>query len=221
MARQQRTNYRRQRLTPSAPRQYSDLAWTITDVVDNAVTIEVSGDFTGAVYESFPAFALVGTINALDDVTFYHDGNPSHVGTMIASFLDDLPASFVLQLATRSTKLRNTFGGGLSAGKETWIGPPDPPQNMEYGGHSNTSSLLSLDLVTTSANVGYFNAGDVIQNQTTSEWGNPVSWNGISLGVEFSLSNLTSGDIIHVYGPDARIFNSDGGHIAEMTFGIE
>jgi hypothetical protein len=45
MSRQQRTNYKRQRPTPSTPRQFSDFVWTITRTpTETSQTVLITGD---------------------------------------------------------------------------------------------------------------------------------------------------------------------------------
>lgn len=218
MSRQQRTNYRRQRVTPSTPRQYSDFVWSITDVTGAEVTLSVAGDFTGFVYEPAPAFFMPDEVNPVISTVFTPPAAPGDPGTIVLTFTYGLISNNAVELSARSDNLRNAFGGGLSAGKIIWIAPPPPPAFLTVSSHSEVMTTCYIVLSTTSVNVGVFNAGDVIQNQSTAEWGVIQGWDGVNLIVDFPTYGLTSGDTIICYADDARVFNSDGSHLAAFDF---
>lgn len=220
MSRQQRTNYKRQRTTLSTPRQYNDFVWTITSVEESSQTLEIKGDFTGVVYDGMPAFAIVGSSNTLDSAVFNPPGGPGDVATMVLSWNDPVDPSFVLELPFRSPKLRNSFGGGLSAGRETWVAPTPPPALIDPTFVEVVSNTLKVALTTSSPILGYENPGEILRNVTTGEWGSYLSWDLVHLLLDFSVSGLNSGDLIEQGSVSTRIFNSDGGHLNTYSFAI-
>lgn len=218
MARQQRTNYRRQRLTPSGPRQYNDFLWSINSVAGEVITLDITGDFTGSVWIPNPPFWLPDEVNPLVSNVYTPPAAPGDPASLVLTFTDGIGSNVYLELPVRSDNLRNGFGGWLSAGRVLWIAPPPPPAFLTVSSHSEVMTTCYIVLSTTSVNVGVFNAGDVIQNQSTAEWGVIQGWDGVSLIVDFPSWGLTSGDTIICYADDARVFNSDGSHLAAFSF---
>lgn len=220
MSRQQRTNYKRQRPTPSTPRQFNDFVWTIQSTTETSQTVLITGDWTGAVYDGIPEFRIVGTENTLDSAVLTPPDPPETTATMILSWVDPVDPDFVLELPFRSSKLRNTFGGGLSAARETWRAPEPPPDLIDPSFVEVVLTTLKVALTTSSPLLGYENPAEVLRNVTTGEWGTYLSWDLVNLLLDFPVSGLNSGDLIEGGSVSTRIFNSDGGHLNTYSFAI-
>ena len=210
MARQQRTNYKRQRLQPGAPKLIVPLTWDVEWIDPVTLRVTVDGSFEDMHIDGEPPFVLAGW------------GGPAPTMTINLPTIDlvygaAVPLSSSLSLAEPWFGMGNTYGAYLAASVQRY--------------RKVNTALVQIEVVSAIVN----NANQV--TLTIDGAGGPTAWTtppaiiDLDTGYALSISYLTApllvmndpsgglipGHTIQLGSNDSNFFNNTGGWLQAFS----
>ena len=210
MARQQRTNYKRQRLQPGAPKLIVPLTWDAEWINPVTLRVTVDGSFEDITINGEPPFVLAGW------------GGPAPTMTINLPTIDlvygaAVPLSSNLSLAEPWFGMGNTYGAYLAASTQRYTKVNTALVQIEVTAAQITSAF-TLDL--TASGIGgptaYISAPAIIDLTT----GNPLSVSALAaplINMNDPLGGLVAGNVIQLGSNDSNFFNNTGGWLQAFS----
>lgn len=217
MQRQQRTNYKRQTLSPSTPPEIADFKWIIESSSGFEIILVVTGPFGGHVFQGIPAFTRsddptlpFSAVLSIDDPV----AGTAHLTLLYAAPL--LP-SYTLTIPVADPSLKGRHGGRLRASETVWTDPSPAPENIIPSGFSNDGTSL---FITPSPVPAIVNGSDpsTVFNTTTGEQGTYGGWTGTEIIIGFPSNFVNNGDVIELAVEDEHITTPSGGKLQPFNY---
>lgn len=226
MARQQRSNYTRQKLQPGAPQKVAGLRWWPISLAAAQLVIEIEGVGTDIVLDGAPQITNDDTGQAPTSAGWVVPPAPGANAQLALNYPAGFPDVTSFSLLVPATQLRNTYGSGLAPSKQFWPNRFAPHPRVQAINFAVAGSQLSFDF-DSAASAAAVLAPTSIVNDTTAEQATLISVVGLHVVVDFPVLGLTPGDQVQQHGVDGGAplaeslnFTNDGEWLQNFLFGV-
>ena len=210
MARQQRTNYKRQRLQPGAPKLVVPLTWDVEWINPVTLRVTVDGSFDDMHVVGDPPFVLTGWGGPAPTMAI-------NLPTIDLTYGAAVPLVGQLVLSEPWFGMGNTYGAYLAASTQRYTKVNTALVQIEVTAAVVTSSF-TVDLTASGIAVptAYISAPAIIDLTT----GNPLSVSALAaplINMNDPLGGLVAGNVIQLGSNDSNFFNNTGGWLQAFS----
>lgn len=217
MQRQQRTNYKRQTLSPSTPPEIADFKWLIESSSGTEIVLALTGPFGGHVFQGIPAFTRSDNPTLAYSAVLAIDDPEAGTAYLTLLYAAPLPASYTLSLPVADPALKGRHGGRLRASETVWTDPNPIPAPLVPSTITNDSITIAIEIVGAPPIVNGSSPTSIV-NLNTTEVGTFQTYGGGVVYVDFTASGITNGDQIELAVEDTHITSPDGGKLQPFSY---